>query len=180
MPRTLGDLLQIVAGFERRALELYRHFAQTFAAYPTVARIWWAMSDAEAGHFAVLRLAEDRLPAGGIATEVGRSFDEDRLEEWESTIKQLEAKGRQPEIDPAEAAEVTVAWEREELPRLLALLADLPEPARQRTAAGLVDGAEEHMRCLKDLVKTVGSDRLLPVISQIEESMARLRHMAAG
>ena len=180
MPRTLGDLLQIVAGFERRALELYRHFAQTFAAYPTVARIWWAMSDAEAGHFAVLRLAEDRLPAGGIATEVGQSFDEDRLEEWESTITQLEAKGRQPEIDPAEAAEVTVAWEREELPRLLDLLTDLPEPARQRTAAGLVDGAEEHMRCLKDLVKTVGSDRLLPVISQIEESMARLRHMAAG
>ena len=180
MPRTLGDLLQIVAGFERRALELYRHFAQTFAAYPTVARIWWAMSDAEAGHFAVLRLAEDRLPAGGIAAEVGRGFDEGRLEEWESTIKELEAKGRRPEIDPAEAAEITLTWEREELPRLLALLADLPEPARRLTAAGLVEGAEEHLQSLRDLLKAVGLDRLLPEVSQIEESLSRLRHLAAG
>jgi len=116
-PLTLSDLLQIVAGFERRALELYRYFAQVFAAHPTAGRIWRAMSDAEAGHFAVLRLAEDRLPAVGSTTEVDRRFDEGRLDEWESTIKELEAKGRRPEIDPAEAAEITLTWEREELPR---------------------------------------------------------------
>jgi hypothetical protein len=62
----------------------------------------------------------------------------------------------------------------------LALLADLPEPARQRTAAGLVEGAEEHLSSLKELLKAVGSDRLLPEVSQIEESLSRLRHLAAG
>lgn len=179
-PLTLSDLLQIFAGFELRALELYRYFAQVFAAHPTAGRIWRAMSDAEAGHFAVLRLAEDRLPAVGSTTAVDRRFDEGRLDEWESTIKELEAKGRRPDIDPAEAAEITLTWEREELPRLLALLADLPEPARQRTAAGLVEGAEEHLSSLKELLKAVGSDRLLPEVSQIEESLSRLRHLAAG
>ena len=179
-PRTLTDLLLTFADFERRALELYRHFAQAFAAYPTVARIWRTMSDGEAGHFAVLRLAEDRLPAGGIATEVDRRFDESRLDEWESTIEELEAKGRRPEIDPAEAAEITLTWEREELPRLLVLLADLPEPARQRTAAGLVEGAEEHLCSLKELLRAVGSDQRLPEVSRIEESLSRLRHLAAG
>lgn len=179
-PLTLSDLLQIFASFELRALELYRHFAQVFAAHPTAGRIWRAMSDAEAGHFAVLRLAEDRLPAVGSTTEVDRRFDEGRLDEWESTIKELEAKARRPEIDQAEAAEITLTWEREELPRLLDLLADLPEPARQRTAAGLVEGAEEHLHSLRELLKAVGSDRLLPEVSQIEESLSRLRHLAAG
>ena len=179
-PLTLSDLLQIVAGFERRALELYRYFAQVFAAHPTAGRIWRAMSDAEAGHFAVLRLAEDRLPAVGSATEVNRRFDEGHLDEWESTIKELEAKGRQPGLALADAAEVTLTWEREELPRLLALLTTLPEPARQRTAAGLVEGAEEHLHSLRELLKAVGSDRLLPEVSQIEESLSRLRHLAAG
>ena len=179
-PLSLGDLLQIVASFERRALELYRHFAQVFAAHPTAGRIWRAMSDAEAGHFAVLRLAEDRLPAVGSTTEADRRFDEGRLDEWESAVLELEAKGMRPEIDPAEAAEITLMWEREELPRLLALLADLPEPARQRTAAGLVEGAEEHLHSLKELLKAVGSVRLLPEVSQIEESLSRLRHLAAG
>lgn len=177
---TLGDLLQIFAGFERRALELYRYFAQVFAAHPTAGRIWRAMSDAEAGHFAVLRLAEDRLPAVGSTTEGDRRFDEGHLDEWESTLQEFEAKGRRPEIDPAEAAEITLMWEREELPRLLALLADLPEPARQRTAAGLVEGAEEHLHSLRELLKAVGSVRLLPKVSQIEESVSRLRHLAAG
>ena len=179
-PRTLSDLLQIFAGFELRALELYRYFAQVFAAHPTAGRIWRTMSDAEAGHFAVLRLAEDRLPAVGSTTEVDRRFDERHLDEWESTLQELEAKGRRPEIDPAEAAEITLTWEREELPRLLDLLTDLPEPARQRTAAGLVEGAEEHLQSLRDLLKAVGLDRLLPEVSQIEESLSRLRHLAAG
>lgn len=177
---TLSDLLQIFAGFERRALELYRHFAQVFAAHPAAARIWRAMSDAEAGHFAVLRLAEDRLPAAGGGAEIDRRFDDSHLDEWESTARELEAKGSRHDIDPAEAAEITLTWEREELPRLLALLADLPEPARQRTAAGLVEGAEEHLSSLKELLKAVGSDRLLPEVSQIEESLSRLRHLAAG
>jgi hypothetical protein len=178
--RTLSDLLQIFAGFERRALELYRHFAQVFAAHPTAARIWRAMSDAEAGHFAVLRLAEDRLPAADGAPGADRRFDEVHLDEWESAVQELEAKGRRPGIDPAEAAEITLTWEQGELPRLLALLADLPEPARQRTAEGLVEGAQEHLDCLKELLSAVGSDRLLPETSAIEASLSHLRRLAAG
>lgn len=176
----VADLLLAFAGLERRALELYRHFAQAFAGHPAAARIWRAMSDAEAGHFAILRLAEDRLPPQGTAPEPGVSLVEDQLEAWKATVEQLDAKGRRPGLAPAEAAEVTLTWEREELPRLLTLLSVLPEPARQVTGAGFVEGAEEHLRCLRELLKAVGRDSLLPEVSQLEESVARLRLLAAG
>lgn len=179
-PRTVADLLLVFAGFEWRALDLYRHFAQVFAGHPAASKIWRAMSDAEAGHFAILRLAEDRLPAQGSAPEPGVSFDEDQLEEWNATIERLDVKGRRPGLAPAEAAEVTLTWEREELPRLLTLLSALPEPARQVTAAGFAEGAEEHLRYLRELLKAVGSDSLLPEVSRLEESVARLRLLAAG
>lgn len=179
-PRTTADLLQIFAGFEQRALDLYRHFAQAFAGHLAASRIWRAMSDAEAGHFAILRLAEDRLPAGGADAAPGPNFDDKRLAEWKSTLEQLDAKGRRPGLAPAEAAEVTLTWEREELPQLLALLFALPEPARHVTAAGLIEGAEDHLRCLKELLKEVGSDSLLPEVSRLEESMERLRLLASG
>ncbi|MGH7412363.1 MAG: hypothetical protein ACREJ6_15055 [Candidatus Methylomirabilis sp.] len=178
--RTVGDLLQIFAGFERRALELYRHFAQEFARHAAAGRIWRAMSDAEAGHFAILRLAEDRLPAGATAQETALSFDEGTLDEWEATLEELDAQSRRPGLALADAAAVTLTWEREELPRLLALLTALPEPARRTTAAGLVQGAEEHLRCLEELLRAVGSESLLPEVSRLEESVARLRLLAAG
>ena len=178
--RTVGDLLQLFAGFERRALELYRHFAQEFAAHPAAGRIWRAMSDAEAGHFAILRLAEDRLPGGATAQEAALSFDEGALDEWKATVEGLDAQSRRPGLALADAAEVTLTWEREELPRLLTLLTALPEPARRTTAAGLVQGADEHMGSLKELLKAVGSDRLLPEVSRIEESLSHLRRLAAG
>jgi len=178
--RRVVDLLQILAGFERRALELYRHFAEQFAAHPAAGRIWRAMSDAEAGHFAVLRLAEDRLPPGGAALEVSLGLDGNDLNEWQARIEELDEKGRRPGLGPGDAAEVTLAWEREELPRLLTLLAALPEAARRATAAGLVQGAEEHLRCLEELLKAVGSDSLLPEVSRLKGSVARLKLLAAG
>ena len=178
--RTVGDLLQIFAGFERRALELYRHFAQEFAGHAAAGRIWRAMSDAEAGHFAILRLAEDRLPAGATAQETVLSLDEGTIDEWEATLEELDVQSRRPGLALADAAEVTLTWERTELPRLLTLLAALPEPARRTTAAGLVQGADEHLRSLKELLKAVGSDRLLPEVSRIEESLSHLRRLAAG
>lgn len=179
-PRTVADLLQIFAGFEQRALDLYRHFAQAFAGHPALGKIWRAMSDAEAGHFAILCLAEDRLPAGSMAMAEGFSVDENRLAEWRSTLDRLEAKGRRPGIAPAEAAEVTLRWELEEAPRLLAVLSGLPEKARRVTAAGFIEGAEEHLRCLRELLTTVGSDSLLPEVSRLEESVAFLRLLASG
>ena len=178
--RAVADLLQTFAGFEQRALDLYRHFAQAFAGHPPLGRIWRAMSDAEAGHFAILRLAEDRLPAGSMAIADGLGINESRLAEWKSMLEQLEAKGRRPGIGPAEAAEVTLAWELEEMPRLLTLLSALPEKARQLTAAGFIEGAEEHLRCLRELLKAVGRDSLLPDVSRLEESVASLRLLASG
>ncbi len=177
--RTVADLLQIFAGFEQRALDLYRHFAQAFAGHPALGKIWRAMSDAEAGHFAILCLAEDRLPAGSMPMAENFGVDESRLAEWKSTFDQLEAKGRRPGIAPVEAAEVTLAWELEEQPRLLTLLSALPEKARRLTAAGFVEGAEEHLRCLRELLRAVGRDPLLPELSRLEESVASLRLLAS-
>lgn len=178
--RTMADLLQVFAGFEQRALDLYRHFAQAFAGHPAASRIWRAMSDAEAGHFAILRLAEDRLPAGGADAAPGPSLDDKGLAEWKSTVEQLDAKGRRPGVALAEAVEVTLTWEQEELPWLLTLLSALPEPARHVTAAGFIEGAEDHLRCLKELLKAVGSDPLVAELSRLEESVARLRLLASG
>jgi len=177
---TAADLLEVFAEFERRALELYRHFAQTFAGNAAAARIWRSMSDAEAGHFAVLRLAEDRLPRVGAPAGPKPAIDQARLDEWKARLEELEAKGKGPGLAPADAAEITLTWEREELPRLLTLLAALPEPARKATALGLVQGAEEHLGCLEDLLKTVGRDSLLPEISLLMESVARLKLLATG
>lgn len=177
---TAGQLLEAFAEFERRALELYRHFAQTFAGQPEAARIWRAMSDAEAGHFAVLRLAEDRLPRGGASAAPDPAIDQARLDGWRARLEELETKGQRAGLVPADAAEITLTWEREELPRLLTLLAALPEPARQATSAGLVQGAEEHLGCLEDLLKAVGRDSLVPEISLLQESVARLKLLAAG
>ena len=178
-PRTVADLLQIFAGFEQRALDLYRHFAQAFAGHPGLGKIWRAMSDAEAGHFAILCLAEDRLPPGGSAREPDPSFNEERLAEWKSTFDRLDAKGRQPGLAPAEAAELTLRWELEELPRLIMLLSALPEKARRLTAAGFIEGAEEHLRCLRELLRAVGREPLLPELSRLEESVASLRLLAS-
>lgn len=177
-PRTLADLLQLFAGCEQRGLDLYRHFAQAFAAEPLLGSIWRAMSDAEAGHYAILRLAEDRLPRGDTKGVARLSFDEARLAEWRATLEALDAKGRRPGLAPAEAVQITVAWEREELPLLLSLLSALPEPARRMTAAGFVEGADEHLRSLRELLKAVGSDTCESEVTQLEESVTRLRRLA--
>ncbi len=179
-PQTIADLLQMFAGFEQRALDLYRHLAQVFAGHPALGTIWRAMSDAEAGHFAILCLAEDRLPAGSMAIAESLGVDENRLAEWKSRLDQLEAKGRRPGIAPAEAAEVTLAWELEEMPRLLTLLSALPEKARRLTAAGFIEGAEEHLRCLRELLTAVGRDPRVSDVSRLEESVASLRLLASG
>lgn len=176
---TAEDLLEVFADFERRALELYRHFAQTFAAQPAASRIWRVMSDAEAGHFAVLRLAEDRLPRAGAPAGPKPIIDQGSLEEWKTRLAELEAEGKRPGLAPADAAEITLTWEREELPRLLTLLAALPEPARKATAAGLVQGAEEHVQCLEELLKIVGREPLLSEIPHLKESVSRLMRLSA-
>jgi hypothetical protein len=176
----VADLLQTFAGFERRALDLYRHLASVFAEHPTAGKIWRAMSDAEAGHFAMLRLAEDRLPAGATAAEGPTGFDESGLAKWESRIEQLDRTGREAGITLQEAAEITLTWELEELPGLLALLSSLPQPARRLTAAGFTEGAKEHLHCVRELLKAAGRESLLPEVSRLEELMASLRLLAGG
>jgi rubrerythrin len=178
--RPAVELLQRVAGFERRALELYRHFARAFEGHQSAARTWQAMAEAEAGHFAILSLAEDRLPAGEGTAGCATVLDEAQLARWEATLADLEAKGRQPAITLEEAAEITVTWEREEAPRLLALLDALPEPTRRSTAAGLAQGADEHLECLERLLETVGREALLPALAPIRDSVSRLNALAAG
>lgn len=178
--RTVADLLQSFAGFERRALDLYRHFARLFAERPDVATIWRTMSDAEAGHSAILLLAEDRLPPHHSSPEAGVIVDERHLAEWTSRLEELDDMGRRTGLSLQEAAEVTLTWEVEELPRLLALLSALPEPARRITAAGFIEGVEEHLQCLRNLLSAVGHHALLPEVSRMEPSVERLRYLAAG
>jgi hypothetical protein len=138
------------------------------------------MSDAEAGHFATLRLAEDRLPRETAPTRTNPAIDAARLKEWRARVEELETKGQRSGLTAADAAEITLTWEREELPRLLALLAALPQPARTAAAAGLAEGAEEHLGCLEELLKAVGRESLLPEVPLLKESAARLAELASG
>ena len=39
----LAEVLSVLAAFERRAIMLYRAYAERFSANPAVSRLWWEM-----------------------------------------------------------------------------------------------------------------------------------------
>ncbi len=64
----LESLLEAYAGYEKRALALYRKLAERFEGNAQASRRWRQMSDAEARHFTTLQLASDWITMAGERT----------------------------------------------------------------------------------------------------------------
>jgi hypothetical protein len=161
----LAIVLTRYAQLERRAMVLYRALATRFAAVPDAARRWQEMSDAEAGHFAVLGLAEDWVALGGAAS-TPTPITEESLDLLGQRLTTLEEAAGREACGLAEAVEISLTWEELEMPRVAALIDLLGEPARGRVRAGLVAEAEAHVGSLRALV-AAGAPALAPRVAAL-------------
>jgi hypothetical protein len=149
---TLAAVIEAYAGYERRALLLYRRLSERFAADGVAGRHWRAMSDAEAGHFTTLQLATDRLAmAGGTAVDV----DVD-VAAIEKRVAALEEAAAATALSAAHAAQLTLEWEEAEVARITALLPLIPEPVRARVRSGLLGEIDAHYGDLRALLAAAG------------------------
>lgn len=165
---TLSALIEAYAGYERRALLLYRRLSERFAADPAASRHWRAMSDAEAAHFTTLQLTTDRIAmAGGATIDV----DAD-VPAIETRVAALEQAAAAAALSAAQGAELTVAWEEAEVARITALLPLIPEPVRARVRAGLLGEIDAHYADLRALLDAVGRQDLAPRVDALH-SLAR-------
>lgn len=151
---SVATLLEQFAASERRALELYRRFAERFAADPETARLWLEMSNVEAAHFAILRLAADAVRMGRPGTPEPEPSASPAA--TEGSLAALEARAAGGALTPAEAVQAALTLEQEELPRIRQILGALPPPARGSVLGGLVQGLPAHYACLGRLAARGG------------------------
>lgn len=163
----LGTLVARSAQLEKRAMAFYRQLAERFAAHPEAARLWREMSNTEASHFALLQLTEDWVAMAGAQAQETPVTPE-ALEALSDRLAALEAAGR-ADCGLADAAELTVAWEELELPRVIELVGELPGTARGRVLAGMIGEAEEHFRILMELMGAAGAAALAGRVSALAE-----------
>jgi rubrerythrin len=170
---SIGTLLEQFAASERRALELYRRFAERFAADPETARLWLEMSNVEAAHFAILRLAVDtvRMGRGGSPDPVLSGSPAAA----EGSLAALEARAAGGALTPLEAVQAALTLEQEELPRIRQILSALPPRARGSLLGGLVQGLPAHYACLGRLAARGGApEAARAALAALEEEARRL------
>lgn len=170
---SLSSMLERFAACERRALDLYRRFAERFAADPEAARLWVELSNAEAAHFAILRLAVDTVRMGG-AGGVPDPASGESLEGMEGTLAALEARAASGTLTPAEAVEAAVTLEQEELPRIRRILGALPPAARASVLGGIVLGLPAHYACLAKLAARGGVTGVGAALAALQEEARQL------
>jgi len=170
---SLSSLLERFAACERRALDLYRRFAERFAADPEAARLWLELSNAEAAHFAILRLAVDTVRMGGAGGVPDFALG-DSLEPMEGTLAALEARAASGTLTPSEAVEAAVTLEQEELPRIRRVLGALPPPARGSILGGIVLGLPAHYACLAKLAARGGIPGARASLEALQEEARQL------
>ena len=170
---SLSSLLERFAACERRALDLYRRFAERFAADPEAARLWVELSNAEAAHFAILRLAVDtvRMEGAGGTPDTGSP---EFLDGTEGTLAALEARAAAGTLTPSEAVEGAVILEQEELPRIRRILEALPPRARGSVLGGIVLGLPAHYACLAKLAARGGVPEAGAALEVLQEEARQL------
>jgi len=156
---TLVALLERYAGYERRALLLYRGFAERFHAEPGTASLWRALSDAEASHFTTLRLATDRVALAGAADLEAGSLA-DGLDDLERRLQEIEEAAAAARLSMAEAVGLAVTWEDLEMARIGSLVTALPSAVRPHIEAGLLGQLDRHQGDLLALARATGVDCL--------------------
>lgn len=152
---TLVALLERYAGYERQALLLYRDFAGRFGGEPDTARLWRALSDAEASHFTTLRLASDRMAMAGMAGMEAGSLA-DGLDELERHLGEVEQAASRAGLTLAEAVTLAVTWEELEIERIRSLVSALPATVRPHVEPGLLGQLDRHHGDLLALARATG------------------------
>lgn len=156
---TLVALLERYAGYERRALLLYRSFASRFGGEPAASGPWRALSDTEASHFTTLQLASDRMAMAGAAEmEAGSLVD--GLDDLERRLGEIERAASGTGLTLAEAVALTVTWEELELARIRSLVAALPAAVQPHVERGLLGGLDRHRGDLLALARATGVEDL--------------------
>ncbi len=152
---TLAEILTAFAAVEKRAFAMYLLFSRRYADGTAVPDLWKEMSNAEAGHAAILTLAADRA---------GLESDEtppppDLLTDTENLLSRLEERARVESLPLAEAVEIALTWEEQELPRLLRLLRLLPPRIKVSLVSGMARGMKEHLGQIHALAALTNSPR---------------------
>ncbi len=152
-------LAERAATLERRAMQAYRALASRFVGLEA-GRRFAEMAEGEAQHFAVLNLSGDFVRMAKEAPPAAAESEAD-LDAAEPLVAALEAAAA---ADPATglpgAVEAAVRFERQELPRVAAVVAALPEPARGKARAGIGRTLPGHYAALEALAREAGRDDL--------------------
>ena len=170
LSKTLAEL----AAFERRAIMLYRAYAERFAANPAVSRLWSEMSEAEAGHFATLTLASDLLELPGNTAPNGVSLAAPPTDATEALYRGAEA-AIAGSLELTTAVETAFRLEQNELPWMRTLLAALAGRARASILTGVLPAFATHLGCLETLAIMSGRTDLTVQIQALRSEATSLR-----
>ncbi|HEY8369258.1 MAG TPA: hypothetical protein VIM86_08060 [Thermodesulfobacteriota bacterium] len=166
-------LAERAAALERRAMQAYRALAARFGGLDS-GRRFAEMADGEAQHFAVLNLSGDFVR---MATDLPAAAPESEadLDAAEPLVAALEAAATaDPQTGLPAAVEAAVRFEQQELPRVAAVIAALPEPARGKARAGIGRTLPGHYAALEALARAAGRDDLAADARALAASAARL------
>jgi hypothetical protein len=170
----LRSLLADLAGFEKRAITLYRTYAERFADNPAVGRLWREMSDVEAGHFATLTLAGDLLDMPGSVASGTQAAPLAASDTTEALYQAAETAARGSPLLAA-VVETALRLEEDELPRVRSLLTTLAGRARASVLTGVLPGFVSHLDCLETLATLSGRTDLTQRIRALKADADTLR-----
>lgn len=129
---------------------LYRAYAERFSANSAVSRLWWEMSEAEAGHFATLTLASDLLDLPGNVAPDGDSVPAPPTDATAGLYHAAEAAVA-ASLELGAAVETAFRLEQNELPYIRTLLTSLAGRARASILTGVLPAFTTHLACLETL-----------------------------
>jgi hypothetical protein len=170
----LVKVLSELAAFERRAIMLYRAYAERFSAHPAASRLWWEMSEAEAGHFATLTLAGDLLDLPGNIAPGGDLAPAPPIEATDRLYRTAEAAVA-ASLDLGIAVDTALRLEESELPWIRTLLTSLAGRARASILTGVLPAFSTHLDCLETLAIMGGRTDLTIRIQTLQVEATALR-----
>ncbi|MBI2461717.1 MAG: hypothetical protein HYV61_09580 [Candidatus Rokubacteria bacterium] len=160
----LMPILEAYAALEKQGVELYQTLGERFPDAQG-SRLWAEMANTEASHQAILMLAMDWThtwsgPKSEPPIEMGD------LDAAIQTSGDLLAEAARPDLSFVRAVELAVAWEEQELPRILAIAPYCPGRGQGQLLA-MVAEAVGHYDELAALARAAGQETLIPRIEAL-------------
>lgn len=160
----LMPILEAYAALEKHGVEFYQTLGRRF---PEIkgSRLWAELANTEASHQAILMLAMDWAHTwSGPKSEPPVETAE--LDTTIQAASDLLAEAERPGLSAARAVELAVAWEEQELPRILAIAPYCPGRGQGQLLA-MVAEAVGHYDELAQLARATGQEALLPRIEAL-------------